>query len=106
MYSFRVIGGSRLRRFLATRGQSGDFLPTPEQGARRFVKLFPMSQLRAAVPKRSGRLARSLILRRRGSSVELHGLFYGRFEPNRSIIEATVLALAERTAVKVRQSFQ
>ena len=106
MYSFKVIGGSRLRRFLATRGQSGAHLPTPEQGARRFVQLFPIETLRANVPKRTGRLARSLVLRRRGSAVELHGLFYGRFEPNRSVIEATVIALAERTAVAVRRSFQ
>lgn len=97
-FTVRVKGGAKLRRFIADQ-------PTGEQAAARFVTLFPISTLRDAAPRRSGRLARSLHLVRVGSNIELRGIFYANFDPNKGPIVAKFFALAETTAALVRRSF-
>ena len=75
-FTVRVKGGAKLRRFIAQQ-------PTGEQAAAKFVAMFPIAQLRASAPRRSGRLAQSLHLVRRGTSIELRGIFYANFNPNK-----------------------
>lgn len=50
-----------------------------------FIRLFPMHELRAATPRRTGRLRRSLRLRRDGSGVLVEGAFYGKWQPSLQI---------------------
>ena len=97
-FSVRVRGGARLRKFIAAQ-------PTGREAAAKFVQLFPIAQLRDAAPHRTGRLARSLHLVRVGTSVELRGVFYANFNPNKGPIVAKFFALAETTAALVRRSY-
>lgn len=97
---FRVVGEAAVRRFLLNYERA-----TREAIISRFLSLYPLGQLRAAVPVGpTGRLRRSLKLVRVGDSVELHGIFYGRFEPNRSKITAEAMRLANTTMARVRAS--
>lgn len=100
---FRVVGGKMLSRFLQNPQDFPGGLPSPETAAKLFVRLFPIATLRARTPKRSGKLAASLRLIRRGANVELHGAFYGRFLPE---VERTAHVLAKQTSVKVNQALK
>ena len=53
-----------------------------------------LPQLRARAPKRTGALQRSLKVIRRGSAIELRGLFYGRFVSAQGQPGKTVARLA------------
>ena len=110
--NFRVIGGKRLRRFIAASFAMapGGGLPTPQRIRAAFIRLYPIGQLRSAVrsfsPGSSGRLSRSLRLVETSGGVELHGLFYGRFTPNRDRIEAEAMKLAETTKARMASYFR
>lgn len=83
-----VTGGQRARRFIRN---------TPTDGAsyaRAFARLFPIQRFRDALPHRTGRLARSIRLVVRGSTVSIFGEFYGRFQPG---VSAAWEALAVET---------
>lgn len=96
--TFRVKGAAAVRRFLLDYERT-----TRERIITQFMRLYPLDQLRNRVPRGpTGRLRRSLKLVRVGDSVELHGIFYGRFEPNRSLIEAEAMKLANSTMARVR----
>lgn len=88
-----VTGGRKLQRYL-TDAIKGKRI---EDVARDFVQLFPLGALRAAVPRRSGRLAHSLRLEVHGSAVMLTGIFYAPFEPVRTIVEEAFFGLARET---------
>ena len=91
-YAVRVTGGRKLRRFVVqARGVSGSTL------ARRFVQLFPIEQLRSAAPRRTGRLADSLHVVAVRGTVELRGVFYAAFDPNKGPIVAKFFELAATT---------
>ena len=97
-FTVRVRGGARLRKFVADQ-------PTGAQAAAKFMQLFPIAQLRQAAPRRTGRLAASLHLVRIGTDIELRGVFYANFDPNKGPIVAKFFALAETTAALVRRSY-
>lgn len=91
-----VLGGQRVTRYIATELASQG-LETRLRLTAEFVRRFPMAQLRAAVPKRTGTLARTLELRTAGTRIELWGVFYAGFEPQRLIIQAKFRELARQT---------
>ena len=75
--SVTVRGGERLRKFISDfQGLSNERVAALMADILRSVVL---PQLRARAPKRTGALVRSLKVVRRGSGIELRGLFYGRF---------------------------
>ena len=82
-----VTGGQKAQSFIR-RNQDA-----PEEAARKFVIGFPMSELRAAVPRRTGALARSLKLVQRGPVVILFGRWYGRFFRDRIQAAFTNIAI-------------
>ena len=70
-----ITGGGRLRRILAnSRGLTGNVLARIVADVLRRVLL---PEVRNRLPRRTGRLARSLIIRQRGDAVELRAVFYG-----------------------------
>lgn len=94
-----IRGGSRLRSFVQE-ARDGE---TAEGLARQFVRSFPMGALRNAVPRRTGRLAGSLRLERRGAAVELHGAWYGVANARvHATVTAEFMRLAERTMRRLR----
>ena len=97
----RVTGGKRLDKFLISAASGEDLRLRAIEWLEKFVALFPMSSLRSQVPNRTGRLARSLKLVRRGTTIELQGEFYGAFKPSRAKIEAVFSQLARETARRI-----
>ena len=69
----RVTGGRKFKRFIAT-GEKR----LGARFARRFVKSFPLALYRADLPKKTGKLRRSIRLVQRGGTVELRGVGYGK----------------------------
>ena len=81
-----VTGGQGAQSFIRRNQDSA------VDSARKFIEGFPMSDLRAAVPRRTGALANSLRLIQRGPVVTLFGRWYGRF--HRARIEAAFIAIS------------
>lgn len=93
----RVQGGDRVRRFVSSELSAQN----TNKAARLFVQYFPIARLRNAVPYRTGRLSRSLRLVQRGSSIELRGIFYTSFAPNRAVVVDAFHRLAAETQRRV-----
>ena len=93
VFSARIQGGDRLYRFIT----AGPTLPRDFVQA--FVRQFPIGELRAAMPRRSGRLRSSLKLVASKDGVELRGVWYARFQP---VVEQKFIELARRTVRRLR----
>ena len=90
----KVRGGKKIDEFIR-QALTGDYL---RQIIAEFIKQFPIQALRAASPRRTGKLAESLRLVQRGYVVELQGEFYGVFHKQ---IEAEFLRLASETLRRI-----
>ena len=90
--SVTVRGGGKLRKFVSDfRGLSNERVAALIAGILRREML---PELRRRAPKRTGALQRSLRIARRGSSVELRGIFYGRFVSIKGSPGLTIARLA------------
>ena len=98
-----VRGGHRLRRFIADfRGLSnGDMADILARVLRNVV----LPELKANVPRNTGKLARSLKIERRGEAVELRGVFYGRFiqaGSQRDTVSGLAMRIIDRRADQIK----
>lgn len=87
-----VRGGGKLRKFVSDfRGLSNEKVAAI---IATILRREMLPELKRRAPKRTGALQRSLKIVRRGSSVELRGIFYGRFVALRDAPGLTIARLA------------
>ena len=94
--SVTIRGGGRVKRILMrSRGITPEVLARITAEVLR-QELLPL--LRSRVPRRTGRLARSLVIRHRGGAVELRGTFYApvvRWNNGRDSVAAAAMDILE-----------
>jgi len=102
--SVTVRGGRRLERILMRyRGLTAEKLAEFTADVLR-QELLPV--LKSRVPRRTGRMARSLEIRRRGARVELRGVWYGPFvnrNTNRPTVEETAMDILAADKARIVQ---
>ena len=90
--SVTIRGGGKLRKFVSDfQGLSNERVAALMAGILRREML---PELRRRAPKRTGALQRSLRIVHSGSSVELRGVFYGRFVSIKGAPGLTIARLA------------
>lgn len=99
----RLEGGAKLRRFIfAAQNLTDEKLAELMADILRRVLL---PELRAAVPRKSGQLRKSLVVVNEGAAVELRGVFYGRFVETtfRESVADTAMRILENRKVEIRE---
>ena len=100
----RVKGGAKIRRFVFGNISNPTLAAT---AAYEVINRVVMPQLRSRIPERSGRLKRTLRLRRVGTTIELTSIFYGNFAkigPGGRTVRDMFLDLVKRHEGAIREA--
>ena len=100
----RVKGGHAIRRFVFGNINNPALAAIAAYGV---INRVVMPALRSQIPERSGRLKRTLRLRRVGTTIELTSIFYGNFTrigPGSRLVRDIFLDLVKRHEGAIREA--
>ena len=102
-----ITGGGKLRRFFAAADRLNDHKIAEIMA--RILRRILLPELRSQVPRRTGKLQRSLVIIQRGAAGELRGIFYGRFiaaGPSRDNVAAIAMRIIESRRPEIYQQLK